>query len=330
MHVALEPEPVRDDVIDFDLPCVKCGYNLRTQHPGSVCPECEHRVLASIDEHLRRRMSRFDLTRFRDRPAASLRSIRAGAWYALAANTIMLAVIFMPEWMYRRRSPERTVLLVAVCVALTSAAMSIWRFAVRSRADRPLGVGPWLLRAGAVGAVAYPVFVTLRNDTETFSFTAVRWIFQTEFPFVMVVAAWTLLLGVAGRLVYAQWWLRLEGFWLLGWPLLLCALPFEFFFAFFAPFEIRNFYWGRFVSLAFFTEIPLATGFWPLAVKEMVDWVPRYNYRRMSSPEFPMAIAGLGLQGLVFVCDATLAWLTGRELRRRRTFESAAAIDSPS
>ena len=59
-----DPEPAADEVssppvtdtaapatIDRDLPCHRCGYNLRTLPAGGVCPECEAPVRASLDFH---------------------------------------------------------------------------------------------------------------------------------------------------------------------------------------------------------------------------------------------------------------------------------------
>jgi hypothetical protein len=45
-HTRLRPE--RSPVIDTDLPCVRCGYNLRTLDRKGHCPECGLPVLLSI------------------------------------------------------------------------------------------------------------------------------------------------------------------------------------------------------------------------------------------------------------------------------------------
>lgn len=38
--------------IDIDLPCIDCGYNLRTRLPEGTCPECGNPVLPSTAPHL--------------------------------------------------------------------------------------------------------------------------------------------------------------------------------------------------------------------------------------------------------------------------------------
>jgi len=46
---AFEPD---GHVIDTDLCCVSCGYNLRTLAPNAICPECAFPVRQSImDRH---------------------------------------------------------------------------------------------------------------------------------------------------------------------------------------------------------------------------------------------------------------------------------------
>jgi len=47
-HVRLDAEGRIDD----DLPCIACGYNLRTREPDSTCPECGGTVLQSTARHL--------------------------------------------------------------------------------------------------------------------------------------------------------------------------------------------------------------------------------------------------------------------------------------
>jgi hypothetical protein len=39
------------DVVEQDVPCQKCGYNLRTLGQGAVCPECAEPVAGSVERH---------------------------------------------------------------------------------------------------------------------------------------------------------------------------------------------------------------------------------------------------------------------------------------
>lgn len=45
---AAPPRPPPDPHIDADLPCVRCGYNLRKLAVDHVCPECAHPAFASL------------------------------------------------------------------------------------------------------------------------------------------------------------------------------------------------------------------------------------------------------------------------------------------
>ncbi|TWT42168.1 hypothetical protein RAS1_32980 [Phycisphaerae bacterium RAS1] len=37
-----------DSRIDADVPCIQCGYNLRTIHTSAACPECNRRIAESL------------------------------------------------------------------------------------------------------------------------------------------------------------------------------------------------------------------------------------------------------------------------------------------
>lgn len=45
------PSPDRDTTVDHDLPCTRCGYNLRTLSLDARCPECGQLVDISLAEH---------------------------------------------------------------------------------------------------------------------------------------------------------------------------------------------------------------------------------------------------------------------------------------
>ena len=49
MNSRLSPNPTSEPLIDFDLPCVACGYNLRMQPRDGRCPECATPVAKSLN-----------------------------------------------------------------------------------------------------------------------------------------------------------------------------------------------------------------------------------------------------------------------------------------
>ncbi len=69
-----DSEPGAADIIDADLLCARCGYNLRTLPPESVCPECAHPVRESRRP---RRLQHADVK--------WLRTVRWGVWLAMVA-----------------------------------------------------------------------------------------------------------------------------------------------------------------------------------------------------------------------------------------------------
>jgi hypothetical protein len=44
-----EPEPTTDQLIDEDLPCIKCSYNLRGLQDEGQCPECGTNIEETLD-----------------------------------------------------------------------------------------------------------------------------------------------------------------------------------------------------------------------------------------------------------------------------------------
>lgn len=41
--------PLSDELIDADMPCLRCGYNLRGLKPVGQCPECGSRIEKTVD-----------------------------------------------------------------------------------------------------------------------------------------------------------------------------------------------------------------------------------------------------------------------------------------
>lgn len=299
------------DTIDFDVACVRCEYNLRGMAAGAACPECGHRVLDSIAEHLRRRApTRVDHVRLAERPASTLRSLRDGGIYAVVANGLAATWIFVQPSIVYRRDPVRYVMLAITCVAIACAAMSIWRLAVPPhRPSRGGTIARWLIRIGALASIVGICHATFTHDRITFGNYRSFWPGDTN-EYAAIALAWATALGIALRAAYAQWWLRLEGRSLVAWPLIFAALPTIFFFAVYASFGYR--YRGDFISFEFISEQPLTSHAWPIFYAEG----RRELLRRLDF--WPMAFFGFLLLGhvVVIVADWTLARLASKALRK--------------
>src|SRR5438309_891509 len=48
LRVEISMAELKTNMIEADLPCAVCGYNLRTLDPAGRCPECGHAVFSSI------------------------------------------------------------------------------------------------------------------------------------------------------------------------------------------------------------------------------------------------------------------------------------------
>jgi hypothetical protein len=110
--------------IDFDLPCARCDYNLRTQQRDGVCPECGHSVDASVGAFARRH-DRYLAVRARG--VAWMRTIRGGCLIALAAT-----LLFVTGGLATRPSssnvPLAIVLMLPAATAIVFAFWAMWRW----------------------------------------------------------------------------------------------------------------------------------------------------------------------------------------------------------
>lgn len=118
-----------------DIPCCRCGYNLRGLTPPGDCPECGWDLRDSLHAH-----------RLRPKPLpppdpAWAGQIREGAWLALAAFVVLMVPVFAPfEWFrmpFRNapigRTPGRVTLLSFACVGWVLAWASAWKLTARER-----------------------------------------------------------------------------------------------------------------------------------------------------------------------------------------------------
>jgi hypothetical protein len=150
MHAA--GEIVESNIpINQDVPCEKCGYNLRGLTIPGRCPECGTNLEPSVVAY-----------EIRWREATPIdpgwaRQVRAGARLALVALGLMVLPLNLPHEWFRMpfrnaplaRTPGRVAMLSIECVAWTLAWAAAWRLS----AVEPGGAG-WPRRRGEGVAVA--------------------------------------------------------------------------------------------------------------------------------------------------------------------------------
>jgi hypothetical protein len=118
--------------IDLDLPCYRCGYDLRGLTPPGRCPECGHALEHSVEAWRRRRAP------LPPPDEAWLARVRSGAWCSIVTFGLLLAtVLAVPQYVewYRlpvrnapiAQTPQRVLLLCVACAWWVLAWASVWR-----------------------------------------------------------------------------------------------------------------------------------------------------------------------------------------------------------
>ena len=90
-------------VIDFDIFCVSCGYNLRGLHANGRCPECGAEITSSLDRAIEDYVRPID--------SAWAVQIRDGAILSIVSFILIIALSLAPTSFFELRHPGRTVLL---------------------------------------------------------------------------------------------------------------------------------------------------------------------------------------------------------------------------
>jgi hypothetical protein len=107
-------------VIDEDIPCIQCGYDLRTLEITSKCPECGHEVASSVTAW------RTDKIGLCDAPSAWLRGMHEGFGLIIASNLLTLSPALLPLDLVQRLMLPEPYLCIA-CIGWTFAHWGVWR-----------------------------------------------------------------------------------------------------------------------------------------------------------------------------------------------------------
>src|SRR5687767_5429673 len=80
---------IAEDIIASDIPCRRCGYNLRGLSEAGLCPECGTAVGLSI---------KGDLLRYAD--PQWLRRVQVGLWLMFAGVICSIAMRLTSSWLF--------------------------------------------------------------------------------------------------------------------------------------------------------------------------------------------------------------------------------------
>jgi hypothetical protein len=118
-----------------DVPCLRCGYNLRGLAPDGQCPECGHLVHMSVlawDED-RRRM----LPLLLESDPRWIRNVAEGAAIALIVFVLMVTLAALPDWMYAWRTTPRKWTLGIACTMVVLSWAAAWKLTVPEQVPVP-------------------------------------------------------------------------------------------------------------------------------------------------------------------------------------------------
>jgi hypothetical protein len=140
--------------LDADVPCLRCGYNLRGLTADGQCPECGHLVHVSVLAWEEDRRGRPGLDASDPR---WIRELSEGATLSLFVFALMLVLAFGPWWMYEWRSIQRRWTLGIACTMWVLSWVAAWKLTTRER-PRPMTAqrAQWTLRISATGWLLMP------------------------------------------------------------------------------------------------------------------------------------------------------------------------------
>ena len=119
---------VEASIVEQDIACIRCGYNLRGLDPDGLCPECSHMVRLSIELW---EQDRRDASLVRSDPRW-IRNLAEGAILALIAFALIMLLALAPDWAYAWKSPQRDCTLGVACSAWVLMWGAAWKLGIRS------------------------------------------------------------------------------------------------------------------------------------------------------------------------------------------------------
>jgi hypothetical protein len=200
--------PVEAEVVETDLACAGCRYNLRTIAIEGICPECAMPVRDSMTA----------LARGDRRYGVPLSQERRGWLIAGGLSFFGLLVAAAALWMIPFNNGGIGLgLVIAALVTLSNACVAVcwWLIARPGRGARqPMIAMSWLSRAAMLASSAYAVFISLFSMWKGPAFYT-PW----------VVAVFWILNGLATMAGFA--WLallawRMRQRWLAAWNGVMC------------------------------------------------------------------------------------------------------------
>lgn len=142
-------------LVRFDMPCISCGYNLRSLDMRGICPECATQVAKSLDGFTMQ-------TAPREYVALLHKGLVWTMWGIIATMLLMLGSFVLGAMLAARGLPAggtRTVMSfgniagVGVTIATACISLGIWWLTAQERSDRPfapLHTPRLLARGGAI------------------------------------------------------------------------------------------------------------------------------------------------------------------------------------
>jgi len=208
--------------IDFDLPCITCGYNLRMQEPHALCPECASSVSTSLLQ------SPFNWPRRRlSRTSAAIMRIALGlAIPAGFLGLLIVAVVYSPT----DSAPPKTLMAVFIftCITATISFVGGTRYLTLPAAADPIERFDSALRVltivamGAMGICTLAV-IAIFNGAQSGPFTMI--VFDNiSLLFISLAAYFFLLSARLSRFCRRCNWQALAG--IVRWALIAMAAGF--------------------------------------------------------------------------------------------------------
>jgi hypothetical protein len=118
--------------LEREVPCLRCGYNLRGLDPQGQCPECGHLVHVSVlawEEQQRR------LPSILESDPRWIRTVAEGLLVAVIVFVLMAALAYAPSFMSAWKTTPRKWTLGIACTMWVLSWAAAWKLSARERQD---------------------------------------------------------------------------------------------------------------------------------------------------------------------------------------------------